>query len=208
MTSRPSACSGAAATIRTYVYNGARRTFWISSYCLTHDVLDYSYHRTVITEMLLLHAITGSADWARFTDRFRDDHPRREVKGTVAFAAGTVTGLRFDSQGKVYASRTLRLSRASQALADRREPILGRGYYYRVTAGALPGYYVAKAYPGVRMVGIQEPTTCAYARVATFPARASTAYIVDERTGGLSSPRAPSRRRALVAPRRRVVAVT
>lgn len=179
---------GAAATIRRYVYDGVRRTFWISSYCLTHGVLDSSYHRVVIQELRYLHAITGSSDWARFADRFRDDYPRRDVKGVVLFAAGTVTGQRFDSQGRVYASRTLRLSRASQAPADRRERIFGRGYFYRVTAGPLAGYYVAEAYPSVRMVGVQEPTTYAYARVVTFRPGPSSAYMVNETTGALSSP--------------------
>ena len=182
---------GAAATIRTYVYNGVRRTFWISSYCLRHGVLSTSYHRTVIGELLLLHAITGNVDWARYADRFRDDYPRRDVTGSVVFGAGTVTGQRFDSQGRVYASRTLRLSRVSTAPADRRERIFGRGYYYRVTAGALAGYYVAETYLRVRMVGVQERTSYAYQRLVTFPPASApvTAYIVDESTGALTSPR-------------------
>jgi len=192
---------GAAATMRRYVYNGVRRTFWISSYCLSNGVLDSSYHRIVIQELLYLQAITGSSDWARFADRFRDDYPRPDVKNVVLFAAGTVTGQRFDSQGRVYASRTLRLSRASQAPADRRERIFGRGYYYRVTVGTLAGYYVAEAYPSVRMAGVQEPTAYAYERVVTFPAAVSpvTVYIVDERTGGLSLTRFATFSRASLA---------
>jgi len=75
---------GAAATIRTYVYNGVRRTFWISSYCLRHGVLSTTYHHTVIGEFLLLHAITGNVDWARYADRFRDDYPQRDVTGSSA----------------------------------------------------------------------------------------------------------------------------
>jgi len=102
-----------------------------------------------------------------------------------------VTGQRFDSQGRVYASRTLRLSRVSTAPADRRERIFGRGYYYRVTAGALAGYYVAETYLRVRMVGVQERTSYAYQRLVTFPPASApvTAYIVDESTGALTSPR-------------------
>lgn len=92
---------GAAATMRRYVYDGVRRTFWISSYCLTHGVLDSSYHRFVIEQLLHLQAITGSSDWARYADRFRDDYPRPDVKGTVLFAAGTDnrTAVRQPGQG-------------------------------------------------------------------------------------------------------------
>jgi len=180
---------GAAATMRRYVYDGVRQTFWISNYCLTHRVRDSSYHRIVIQEMLELQAITGNPDWARFADRFRDDYPRPKVSGTVVLSAGTITGHRFDSQGRIFASRTLQLSRASQAPADRRERIFGRGYHYRVTAGSLAGYHVAEAYPSIRMVGIFEPTAYAYLRVVTFPATRATAYVVDGQTGALGSPR-------------------
>lgn len=180
---------GAAATIRHYVNADIRQPSWVSKYCLTHGVLNAKYHTYVTHQLLTLQAITGNPDWARFADEFRDDYPRRDVKGTVMLAAGTVTGRQFDSAGKVITTRVLRLSRAIQVRADRRERILGHGYNYRITTGTLAGYYVAEAYPSVQMTGILAHIAYPYPRVVALPAGKATAYVAHERTAALGSPR-------------------
>ncbi|HEX3004631.1 MAG TPA: D-glucuronyl C5-epimerase family protein [Angustibacter sp.] len=183
---------GAAATMRRYIYDGVRRTFWMSAYCLTHQVLDAKYHEIVAHELLYLNALTGSVDWARFADRFRDDYPDSDVTGTVVLEAGTVTGYRFAADGSVLETRSIRLSRRSSAPGDRRERIRGRAFAYHVTAGMLAGYEVMESYPAVRMQGMWARVSYPYQRVVTFPKGPASTYVVDETTGALSSPRSAS----------------
>jgi hypothetical protein len=178
---------GVAATVRRYIYTDVRRVFWVSAYCLEHGVLDPRYHEVVTHQLLWMHAITGSSTFAVFSDVFRNDWASRGGTGTVVFAGGLRTGYVFDSDGRVVASRSLTLSRTSQAPGTGRVRIKGRGYYYQITAGPLLGYWVLEAPPWQYMRGYLINTGYISGRQVTFPVGVTTGWVVSS-TGSMSSP--------------------
>lgn len=180
--------SGAAATIRAHILASSRTPGWISRYCLQHVVLSDRYHLTVTGQLGTMFAYTGSPDWARFADTFREDYPDPKVAGTVDLAKGSVTGYKFDSTGRVTASRTVTLTRASTAPADSRQRVRGSGIHYRITAGSLAGYLVPEKYPSARMRGLYAGSNYPVSRTATLPAGTISGYRVAEPSGATSSP--------------------
>jgi hypothetical protein len=63
---------------------------------------------------------------------------------TVAFAAGSYVGYRFDAVGRVTATKTATLSRSSAASTDRRAIINGSPYLYIIN-GIWAGYWIAES---------------------------------------------------------------
>ena len=192
--------SGAASTIRSHILADARVPNWISRYCLKHVVLSDRYHLTVTGQLATVFLYTGSTDWARFSDTFRDDYPAPTKGGTVDLAKGKVTGYTFDSAGRQTAAKSITLARASSAPAATRQRIRSRGIYYRITAGSLAGFWVQESYPAARLRGVYAGTDYHLARSAVFPAATVTGYRVNEATGATSSPLSRTFARASSAP--------
>jgi hypothetical protein len=122
------------------------------------------------------------------SDQLRDDYPVPSPSGLVDFAAGKVAAYRYDAAGNVTATRSLTLSRASAAPADRRQRIHGHGVNYRITAGALNGYWVPESYPSSRLRGVYSGTAYHVDRTAVFAPGVASAYVVAEPSGILSAP--------------------
>jgi len=137
---------GGATTIRA-MFPLYRQSGWISHYCLAHlDHLSAGYHGTHEARLLTLYQMTHSSAFAADADLLRYDYPP-PASGTVHFAAGTHTGYQFSASGGVLAQRSLALTAASQAPADARRRIFGRGIYYHVTAGSFAGYWLLEQRP-------------------------------------------------------------
>jgi spore germination protein YaaH len=99
---------------------------------------------------------------------------------TLTFLAGTYTGYKFDTSGKVTASKTATLGSSSSAPTDqRRSSIPGQtGAWFRVTAGIWAGYWVRES-PKVYLPGISAMTTFSPARLVGFAAGTYTGYKFD-----------------------------
>ncbi|WP_267594458.1 D-glucuronyl C5-epimerase family protein [Carbonactinospora thermoautotrophica] len=117
---------GALTTARD-VHLEIRRPQWRSKYCLTPGKDAGTYHTTHITQHLLNHAITGDPAFARISDLYYSDFPMHGVSGQIRFQAGDHTGHRFDAQGRVLASKKIRLSRYSYAPSAERDKVLNQG---------------------------------------------------------------------------------
>jgi hypothetical protein len=126
------------------IYAQAFRTpLWVSKYCLAHRVLSASYHAAVIGEFATLYTMSRNPGFALNVDNYEDDYPPFGVSGNVHFAAGTHSGVTFNSAGGVRSRRLLFLRSASWAPANQRIRVKGQpGFWYRITAGGLAGYYV------------------------------------------------------------------
>jgi hypothetical protein len=161
-------------------------------------VLDVKYHGVVMNQLIAAHSLTADAVFARMSDTFRMDYPET-MASTVRFTVGTWTGYMFDSQGRVLRSRTVRLRGTSTAPADRYGRIMGRGLYYRITAGSLKGYWIAERVERIHAVG-QYGTARYYPdRHARFHAGTTTGYRFDA-NGLRSSSRAITLSAASSAP--------
>jgi hypothetical protein len=82
----------------------------------------------------------------------QEDFSAPAVRATVTFAAASHTGVRFlsTSNGAVTGRKLVRLSASSTAPAGMRRRILGQpGYWYRISAGVLAGYWVQEV-PRIR----------------------------------------------------------
>lgn len=178
---------GVMSTVQRYVNRGIRRTSWVSAYCLRHAVLDPKYHATVTGQLLYLQALTGSSSFAVHSDVFRDDYVAPSGPGTVVFAAGSHLGYTFNAAGGLTGSRRLVLSRTSTAPGTQRMRIQGRGYYYRITAGSLTGYWVPESFPTSYLRGFAVTTRYAYPRTITYPAGPTTAWALSD-AGATTSP--------------------
>lgn len=121
-----------------------RRPGWRSRYCLQHGADAVHYHNIHVTQLLRLHQFTGSQIFARYADLLRDDYTLTTRPGTVHLPVGTVVGHRFDTAGRVVATRSLTLRRASLAASDRRESFPRRGAQLRINSGPLSGYWVSE----------------------------------------------------------------
>lgn len=170
--------AGALANLRYRVNRGWQTASWISRYCMTHGVPDAKYHQIHTGQLLSLHAITGSSFWSVWSDRFRDDYPPPVLARRVRFGAGTHTGYRFDSAGRVLARRGVTLNRASMAPASHRARIRTHGYYYLITAGSLSGYWVQEKAAAVYVPGLILSTPYPFARVAVFAAGSHTGWTM------------------------------
>jgi hypothetical protein len=161
--------AGALENVRYQVSRGWRTPFWISRYCLTHQQLDAKYHQVHVEQLRTLHAITGSSDWSLWSDRFRDDHPDPKLASTLRVGAGKLVGHRFDSNGRVLATRVLTLARSSTAPASRRARIRNHPhYYFLISAGSLSGYWVQEKADAVYAPGSTLLTTYPYQRLVSF----------------------------------------
>jgi hypothetical protein len=137
---------GGATTIRR-MFPLYRQPGWISRYCLAHPThVSASYHAIHEGRLLTLYSMTHSSAFAADADLLRYDYPP-PASGTVRFAVGTHVGYRFSGSGAVLASRTMTLTRSSQAPADARRRIYGRGIYYHLSDGTLAGYWVLEQRP-------------------------------------------------------------
>ncbi|WP_198533135.1 D-glucuronyl C5-epimerase family protein [Carbonactinospora thermoautotrophica] len=144
---------GALTTARD-VHLEIRRPQWRSKYCLTHGKDAGTYHTTHITQHLLNHAITGDPAFARISDLYYSDFPVHGVSGQIRFEAGDHTGYKFDAQGRVVASKKIRLSRYSYAPSAERDKVLNQGgVWYNISAGALAGYRVKETPARVFQLG-------------------------------------------------------
>lgn len=172
--------NGGSTHTRWYVQRDFRNLRYISHYCLQHpEALSNLYHQIHIRQMLQMHSQTSDAGWSRIADALRADYPDPEMSGTVALAGGSHTGYKFGSRGNITGSKTINLARSSSAPADRRERILGRGIYLRITAGSLAGYRVLESYPRSVMRGAKVAMTYPLQRVVDFPAGTWSAYRFD-----------------------------
>jgi hypothetical protein len=150
---------------------------WISRYCLAHPWMrNPRYHPIHERLLLVLYTMTHRSSLAADADLLRYDYPLPTVSGVVRFAAGLHTGYRFTAAGSVLASRTIRLASASQAPANQRARIFGRGIYYRVTAGSFAGYWVPESPPSRALQGIYLPHVYVPVRSARLAAGTYTGY--------------------------------
>ncbi|CAM5420404.1 D-glucuronyl C5-epimerase family protein [Streptomyces aurantiogriseus] len=172
---------GACTTIDRY-FPLLRNQRWASYYCQTHRIPAITYHQHHINLFRQLHWQTGNPRFAHMTDVLTDDFPAGVLPAgsAIAFAAGTHTLYQFGTQADgdydkkqedvELARQTVTFTRATQAPANRRRRILGRGIYYRIDAGAYAGWWVGEYYPNVFLLGEYLPTVYHPDRTLTFPA--------------------------------------
>ncbi len=149
-----------------------------SHYCLRHRGDAGRYHVIHIDQLLMLQATTGDAAFARAADQLWTDFaPPVLTTGTrrgarVLLAAGAHPAHRFDTTGVVTARKTFTASRPTAATALERTRIRGRGgYWYKISGGALAGWYLPEAPPARYVTGTRAAITYPVAR----PARVRTA---------------------------------
>jgi hypothetical protein len=96
---------------------------------------------------------------------------------TLRFLAGTTVGYRFDSTGKVIASKSFTLTSPSSASTSKRsEAIPGHGgAWFAVTNGIWAGYWVGES-PRVYLPGFVDLTFYATRRMLAFSAGTYTGY--------------------------------
>ncbi len=133
---------GAVTTVKHYA-PVLRSRSWISRYCVKHVVLNAHYHWVVTDEMRYLFSQTGDSALARLSDTFYSDFPI-EFTSRVRFPAGSTTGYKFNPDGSIVTTKTIKLSKVSTAAASSRDRVKGRGYYYTISAGSLAGYQVGE----------------------------------------------------------------
>ena len=125
-----------------------RNRHWRSKYCLLHARDAGGYHGTHIGQLVQSHAITGDTMFAKLAELYYTDYPIWAGTGTVIFAAGTYTGYRFDSRGRILARKSMTLTKRSNAPTVARGKVLGQtGIWYSISAGTLAGYQVREV-PG------------------------------------------------------------
>jgi len=98
----------------------------------------------------------------------------------IVFAAGLITGYRFDSSGAVVATKATTLLRASGASATRRSMVIPDhpGAWYRISDGIWAGYWVRES-GNVYLPGISYRVVFGAPRGVTFLAGTYTAYRFD-----------------------------
>ena len=212
---------GSLTTIRDH-FPRLRNTRWFSYYCNTHRVPAPTYHQHHINLFRQLHWQTGTPEFAQRQDVLLDDFPAPVLAdgAVIAFAAGTHTLYQFDTLGAAsnygwsaskgdaqLASKSVTFSRATQAPANIRRRIQGRGVYYRINAGAYTGWWIGEFYPKVFLRGEYLTTVYHPDRTATFPAGSDIVcyrFGTDGSTGSTKTVRfeknsnAPFDRRAFV----------
>jgi hypothetical protein len=160
---------GGATTVRDF-FGWYRQPNWLSHYCLAHPApVSVKYHGAHEYLLLSLYTATHRSTFAQDADLLRFDYPP-PASGTVHFAAGTHVGYVFSGSGSVLATRTMRLASASQAPADARRRIYGRGIYYHITRGTLAGYWVLEHRPDRYLQGFAAPHVYLPQRIARLAA--------------------------------------
>jgi hypothetical protein len=166
-----------------------------SRYCLRHKGDAGRYHVIHIEQQLMLQAITGDAAFARNADLLYGDFaPPSLATGTrkdarVVLARGRHTAYRFGPTGAVTASRTYTTARATVALASERVRIVGRrGYWYKITGGALAGWYLQEAPPARYVVGTHALVRYPVARSARVRTARPVSVVVSD-TGAVTTRR-------------------
>ncbi|GLY97746.1 D-glucuronyl C5-epimerase family protein [Actinoplanes sp. NBRC 103695] len=142
----------AALTTHRYVLNNFRNRGWASSYGLRGDAPTEKYHVIHVNQLLHLHALAGAPVFATMAEVLQEDFSAPAVRATVTFAAAPHTGVRFlsTSNGAVTGRKLVRLNASSTAPVGMRRRILGQpGYWYRISAGVLAGYWVQEV-PRIR----------------------------------------------------------
>ncbi|MGH3735150.1 MAG: D-glucuronyl C5-epimerase family protein [Micromonosporaceae bacterium] len=167
---------GAATTVRRYLPVEVRMKRWASRYSLECPFPHLRYHIIHTAQALSLYDITYARTFALTAYLLRSDYPTPAVDGGVRFSAGTHTGYKFDSSGRVVASKSLKLTRSSGAHADQRIRVYGRNFYYRITNGAFAGYLVLEEYPRRYLRGKAVEHTYTPNRTLKFQPRTYTGY--------------------------------
>ncbi|EWM64626.1 mucin-5AC [Micromonospora sp. M42] len=168
---------GAATTLRRHVPTTFRAPQWASRYSIGCPSSYAGYHPVHIGQLLKTYEMTRAPVFAAMADLFREDYPAPAVSGTVIFSGGAHVGYRFSSAGAVLEQKSLTLSRQSQANADQRVRILGRGIYYRITNGALAGFLIPET-PGERyLLGAVVRHTYTPQRTLSFGPGTYTAHM-------------------------------
>ena len=166
-----------ALTTSRHLANLLRDPRWISRYCLKDpEVRSTKYHGIHQEQLILMHGITADGGFAIYADAYRDDYPTSDVAGSVRFSAGKHIGYSFTSTGAVMRSTALSLARTSSAPTDARTRIRGRAIYYRISAGALKGMWVAESYGARTLTGFTSRHDFLVSRKVTMQAGAYSAY--------------------------------
>jgi len=172
--------NGAMANTRYYLVHGFRGAGFTSHYCLAHTtVRPTSYHAGHWTQLVMLHASTGDPVWSRYADLLRADYPPPAVSGTVVFAGGRHTGYKYNATGGITASKTITLSRQSNAPANARQRIQGRGVMLHITAGVLAGFWIPESYPRTWIAGSRVSLAYPLQRTVMIPVGSWSAYQYD-----------------------------
>jgi len=172
---------GAASTVRRYVPTHFRVTRWASNYSMGCASPHLKYHQIHTAQSLKLYEMTHSGTFATYAYTLRSDYPVPAVNGTVSFSAGTHVGYKFNSKGGITAQKTLKLSRASTALANSRTRVYGRNIYYQITNGALAGYLVPEAYGQRVLLGKAVEHRYTPTRVLSFQPGTYTGYAYNSK---------------------------
>ncbi|MEU5725648.1 D-glucuronyl C5-epimerase family protein [Micromonospora sp. NPDC047738] len=170
---------GALTTMRD-VYADIRTRHWRSKYCLRHRSDANTYHTIHMTQHIQCYAITGDPVFAQIAELYYADFPPHGVTGTVALQPGRHTGYRFDSAGNVTATRTISLSRRSNAPSAARLKVRRQdGIWYQISAGTLAGYHLKELRQHSYQVGEAAPMGYRILRPATVAVAPLTAYAID-----------------------------
>lgn len=149
----------AATTVVRYVPDGFRNPNWASDYSLLSAVPHVRYHRIHVNQLSHLNALTRHPVFADLADLLHVDFSP-SARGQVRFWAAKHTGVRFDAGGRVTARRTTSLTRSSSAPFSHRQRIIGQpGYWYKITAGSLEGYWVQEYRSHRTAYGLSSPGT-------------------------------------------------
>lgn len=181
---------GALTTTRD-VHLVIRNPGWRSKYCLAHGTDSGHYHTTHMHQHLDLYPMTGDTVFARMADLYYTDFPPDGVRGTIGFAAGTHTGYKFDSAGRILSTKKISLLSRSSAPSTARLKVLGQtGIWYAISAGSLSGYHVREASGRCYQVGTCATLAYPIPRpgvVAVEPVRAYTIDAAGQMTSVLTN---------------------
>lgn len=171
---------GAATTVRHYIPTSIRLPNWASKYSLGCQHSHTSYHQVHIGQLLRLYETTQNPAFAALASTLRGDYPQPYLKGTVQFKAGTHTGYKFDIDGDIIGTKVMDLTQSSNAPAEKRIRIKGRGIYYLITAGIMYGYLVPEQFPDRVLLGTFVQHRYSTYRKLTLQPRTYTAYAYDK----------------------------
>ena len=152
------------------------------------NFVDPGYHEAVTGLFTQIHALTRTSVYADYSDVFRSDYAVPTGPHQVQMSAGTRTGYTFNANGAIVARKAVTFPRATSAPGTTRTRIKGRGYFYKITAGYLSGYWLPELAPYSYMSGFLTDAKYAYTRPAVFHAGVTEAWKIDGATGRLSSP--------------------
>ena len=177
-----------ALTLAATYYPQFRNTNWISQYCLQHPTVASSkYHEIHISQFTLMYALTRNLAFLRIAEFLAADYPPITVDNSVSFQPGNHTGVKFSS-GTIRESKTITLARASSAPANSRERVLNQpGYWYRITAGSLSGYYVQEKLGAAVLMGQYMTIPYLVPRAVTMKAGVTVRGVAFAENGNVTS---------------------